>query len=123
MTPDNIAVLVVDDDPETVRIFEFVLQKEGYIAIIAGTVAEALERMHEVRPDVVLLDLMLPHANGVDLLKHIRTTAGYEDMQVIIISAHAIENQHLPTGVQPDAILRKPIRIPALSKAIRAAIA
>ncbi|MEL7237039.1 MAG: response regulator, partial [Chloroflexota bacterium] len=92
------------------------------IAIIAGTVAEAIDRMQDIRPDMILLDLMLPNENGTELLKTIRTTPGYEDIHVIIISAHAIEDQHLPTDIRPDTILRKPIRIPALADAIRDAL-
>jgi len=120
---ENPTVLVVDDDMETAKIFDYFLRKEGYNALLASNVNQAMEHLEHMRPDVILLDLMLPGANGIELLKHLRMTPETANVYVIIISAHAIENQHLPTGVLPDDVLCKPIRIPTLREAISKGLA
>lgn len=119
MSQQKPVVLVVDDDPETVKIFEYFLSRQGYTSYVAHTVNEALARIEEVIPDIVLLDVMLPERNGTDLLKHIRSTPSLANIYVIVISAHVIDERHLPTGIMPDETLQKPIRIPHLEAAIK----
>lgn len=118
MSSNPVTVLIVDDDPETVKIFDYLLQKQGYTSLVATTVDEALAHIERVTPDVVLLDLMLPGRNGTELLKHIRITEGLADVYVIVVSAHVLDEHKLPTGVRPDETLRKPIRIPDLRNAV-----
>lgn len=115
--------LIVDDDTETQKIFELVLQNVGYATTQAYTVDEALEYLEDTTPRLILLDMMLPGKTGLELLKYIRAHADLQHIYVIFISAHAFEAHELGQDAQPNLILRKPIRIPDLKDAVTKALA
>jgi DNA-binding NtrC family response regulator len=79
-------VLIVDDDPETREALAEVAALEGFVTATAGTLAEAREHLAAGRPDVVLIDLMLPDGQGLELM------AEFEDgprPEVVLITGHA----------------------------------
>ncbi|MCC6314080.1 MAG: response regulator transcription factor, partial [Thermomicrobiales bacterium] len=65
-------ILVVDDEPAIVRLVRAELQAAGYAVVVAATGEEALARIEEDRPDLVVLDLMLPGMDGFETLRRIR---------------------------------------------------
>ena len=69
-------VLVVDDDAALAEMLTIVLRNEGFDSRVCATGDEALGLFHEYRPDVVLLDLMLPGKDGIDVCKEIRAESG-----------------------------------------------
>jgi two-component system response regulator MtrA len=69
-------VLVVDDDAALAEMLTIVLRKEGFEPLVCANGDRALEAFHEFRPDVVLLDLMLPGKDGIDVCREIRAEAG-----------------------------------------------
>ncbi len=81
-------ILAVDDNPQDLRYVRDTLTKAGYAPIVTGDPEEALRLMEEERPDLVLLDLMLPGADGIELMGDIQKTA---DVPVIFISAYGRE--------------------------------
>ena len=81
-------ILAVDDNPQDLRYVRDTLTKAGYAPIVTGDPEEALRLMKEERPDLVLLDLMLPDADGIELMGDIQKTA---DVPVIFISAYGRE--------------------------------
>ena len=82
---ERVRVLAVDDDPQDLLYVRDTLLKSGYAPIVTGDPGEALRLMEEERPGLVLLDLMLPGADGIDLMKDILTLA---DVPVIFLSAY-----------------------------------
>jgi CheY-like chemotaxis protein len=116
-------ILVVDDDTETTNIFNLALNKLGYEASVARNVPDAHAYLENNTPDVILLDIMMPGQSGLDLLVQIRETPHLAGIYVIIISAHAYEDNEVPDNIEPDAILRKPIRIPDLRQVLTTALA
>ena len=78
-------VLAVDDDPQALRYVRDVLVQAGYAPLVTGDPQEALRLMDEERPRLVLLDLMLPDADGVELMQAI---LDIDDVPVIFISAY-----------------------------------
>ena len=82
-------VLAVDDDPNDLRYVRDALSAAGYRPVVTGDPEEALRLMEEEQPQVVLLDLMLPDADGVDLMQAILEIA---DVPVIIVSAYGQED-------------------------------
>ena len=81
-------VLAVDDDPQDLRYVRDTLARSGYDPVVTGDPEEALRLVEDERPDLVLLDLMLPGADGIELMKDILDVA---DVPVIFLSAYGRE--------------------------------
>ena len=79
-------VLIIDDNPVITSIYRGKLAAEGLHTEIAGNGEEGLEMLDRCKPDVVLLDLMLPKVNGMDVLKRIRARPEYKTLPVIVFS-------------------------------------
>lgn len=69
-------VLVVDDDPALAEMLTIVLRGEGFDTAVVADGSRALPALRELKPDLVLLDLMLPGMNGIDVCKAIRAESG-----------------------------------------------
>ena len=82
---ERVRVLAVDDDPQALRYVHDALASAGYTPVVTGDPAEALRLVAEEKPDLVLLDLMLPGTDGIELMKDI-LRAG--DVPVIFLSAY-----------------------------------
>ena len=77
-------ILVVDDEKPISDIVKFNLTKEGYEVFTAYDGEEALEKVKEVEPDLILLDLMLPKLDGLEVAREVRKTY---DMPIIMVTA------------------------------------
>jgi adenylate cyclase len=91
------AVLLVDDEPDTVRLVRKILQADGCHVIEAVDGEQALRVYRETRPDLILLDIILPHRDGLDVLREIRRT----DLTTGIIMVSALTSERMTI----DAIL------------------
>ncbi|OAB56694.1 two-component system response regulator [Phormidium willei BDU 130791] len=80
-------VLIAEDEPFIVESLTFLLTKAGYRVASYGEGQAALSAIVEQRPDLVLLDVMLPGINGFDLLRQLRATPGVSDMPVLALTA------------------------------------
>ena len=80
-------VLVVDDEPHIRRVLSSILGSQGFDVITASDGAEGLEAVEAGGVDLVILDLMMPGANGLEILSKIRTIPGQADTPVIILTA------------------------------------
>jgi DNA-binding response OmpR family regulator len=108
-TVDTCRVLVVDDDHDYVDILRVQLERRGFTVMTAGGGAEALERLQQQKPDVVLLDVMMPDVSGFDVLQRIRETPATASLPVILISAKGDEDDMM-AGYQygADYYITKP---------------
>ena len=79
-------IMVVDDDPQVRVTFEFHLLRSGFQVLCAESAEEALSRIHDFQPDVVITDLQMPGMSGIDLLKKVNSVDSNAD--VIIITAY-----------------------------------
>ena len=84
-TKGNVRVLAVDDDPQALRYVRDVLTRAGYAPIATGDPAEVPRLMEEEKPHLVLLDLVLPGTDGIELMNEVRKTA---DVPVIFLSVY-----------------------------------
>lgn len=80
-------ILIVDDEPHIRRLLATRLQTEGYDVEEAGDGEEGLRKLPDFRPDLVLLDLMMPGANGLEVLSLIRADPERGTLPVIILTA------------------------------------
>jgi DNA-binding response OmpR family regulator len=83
----NRKVLVVDDDPSVRKLLNQTLELEGYTVSTASDGEEALEELPTSKPDVVVLDVMMPKLNGLDVLDRIRRNPETSTLPVILLTA------------------------------------
>ncbi|MDD5016928.1 MAG: response regulator transcription factor [Eubacteriales bacterium] len=84
-------VMIVDDEPNILELLEYNLKKEGYEVIRADTGEMAVSLLAQKKPDIVLLDQMLPGLDGLGVLKKIRSADDFNDMPVIMVTAKSEE--------------------------------
>ena len=115
----NFTVLVVDDDPNIRRMIVAALRRDGYDFLEAPNGQEGLDTMRAERPDVVVLDLMMPILSGWDVLRERAADPELRGIPVIIISAN--RDPELATAVSQGicAFLPKPFDIGTLSALVR----
>lgn len=82
-------VLVVDDDENTVRFLSVALEENGYEPIPAFDGDEGYQKVQETKPDLILLDVMMPKKTGFSLFKQLRRQEEYKDIPVIMLTAVA----------------------------------
>lgn len=88
MAPDSKAakILVVEDDVFMVDLLEHELKKTGFEVVVARTGKEGVEKFRESKPDLILLDIILPDLNGLDVLREIRSGEDGVKARVVILS-------------------------------------
>jgi two-component system response regulator MtrA len=113
-------VLVVDDDPALAEMLTIVLRGEGFDTAVVGDGTRALPAVRELRPDVVLLDLMLPGMNGIDVCRAIRTESG---VPIVMLTAKS-DTVDVVLGLESgaDDYVVKPFKPKELIARIRARV-
>ncbi|KMQ59455.1 transcriptional regulator [Chryseobacterium angstadtii] len=114
-------ILIIEDHKDLATNITDYLKKEDYICEVASDAKEALEKIELFEYDCILLDLMLPDGNGLDILKHIKNYA--PESSVIIVSAKNSLDTKL-TGLDDgaDDYITKPFSLPELHSRIKAVL-
>jgi adenylate cyclase len=114
-------ILVVDDVPDNVEILQMRLESQGYEVVTAGDGVEALEKTRELRPDLILLDIMMPKMDGIETVKRLKADASLPFIPVILVTAKA-DGADVVAGLESggDDYLTKPVDHAALSARVRA---
>jgi len=116
-------LLVVDDDKDVVETLQKRLLQEGYAVAVAFDGEEALAKVREDNPDIILLDLMLPKLNGFDVLKEIREKYKDKWRPVIIVSAATdLDTVKKSYNLEADHYLTKPCTMENVLRGIRTMI-
>ena len=111
-------VLVVDDEPSLVEAVGNRLSRDGHVVLTAATAEEAWKRFKEHRPDLIVLDVMLPGRSGFDLSRFIRQQS---KVPILFLSARAQDSDRLKGfEVGGDDYLTKPFNLAELSARVRA---
>jgi two-component system, OmpR family, KDP operon response regulator KdpE len=113
-------ILIVDDEPRIRRIMRTTLAAEGYEVETAKTGEEALDRVREFRPDLVLLDINMPGMGGLAACEAIRAGTGIAIIMLTVRDAEADKVRALDAGA--DDFVTKPFSTPELLARIRAAL-
>ncbi|MBK7291995.1 MAG: response regulator transcription factor [Chitinophagaceae bacterium] len=103
-------ILIADDEPDILEILKFNLDNEGYDVITAKDGDEALEKARRNQPDLVILDVMMPKKNGVEVCQILRSQPAFNETLIIFLTAVNDEGTHikgLETGA--DDYISKPI--------------
>ncbi len=118
-------ILVVDDSPLILRILSTILQKAGYQVVTAQDGEEAIEKVRDVRPALIFLDVMMPKKSGYEVAREIRTQNGMPQPRIIMLTAldHDVDvewarrmgvDEFMPKPFNPSQITQ---RVEALLKA------
>jgi two-component system alkaline phosphatase synthesis response regulator PhoP len=114
-------ILVVEDEPDILQLVKHYLEKEGFIALTAKNGSEALKNVKEDNPDLVVLDLMLPEINGLEVCKRLRSTPATARLPIIMLTAKAEESDTI-VGLElgADDYVTKPFSPNALIARVKA---
>lgn len=113
-------ILVVDDDANTARLVKLYLQKDGHVVTVASDGREALEAAREKKPDLIVLDLMLPRMDGLEVCRRLRQES---DVPIIMLTARTTDADKL-TGLDigADDYVTKPFSPGELAARVRAVL-
>lgn len=105
-------ILIVDDDPQLVQLIGYTLYAEGYQTVVAHSGEEALQLVGRERPDLVILDVMMPGMSGIEVCDVLREDPETTNLPIIILSART-QVPHRIEGLQAgaDEYLTKPISL------------
>jgi DNA-binding response OmpR family regulator len=113
-------ILIIDDEPNIVLSLEFLMKREGFEVAVAGDGEGALRAMAERRPDLVILDIMMPRLNGFEVCQRIRADPSLRDVRVLMLTAKGRETE-MKKGLElgADAYVTKPFSTKELVAEIR----
>src|ERR1043166_1183318 len=114
-------VLVVEDERDVADLLRYNLAKDGYDVIVAASGSEAVKQAHELHPDVVLLDIMVPQLNGWEICRRLKQDAETRAIPVIMVTGRVEEgDKGLGFEVGADDYVTKPFSPRELIARIRA---
>lgn len=102
-------VLIVDDEPSIIVPLQFLMEQNGYETLVAFSGEEAMEAIEEHRPDLVLLDIMLPIIDGFEVCQRIREKPEWSGIRIIMLTAMGSDaNVAKGLALGADAYITKP---------------
>lgn len=113
-------ILIVDDEPNIILSLDFLMKREGFEVVVAGDGERALQAMAEQRPDLVILDVMMPKLNGFEVCQRIRAEPAWRGVPVLMLTAKGHETE-MKKGLAlgADAYVTKPFSTRELVAEIR----
>lgn len=104
-------ILIVDDNPQALRLTALLLQKNGYTVAKAANGRDGFQQALERVPDLILLDVVLPDINGMDLCRKIKSEESLAHSFVVLLSGHMISSEYQAKGLEAgaDGYLARPV--------------
>ncbi len=102
-------ILIVDDEPGVVAAIQFLMEQQGHNVLIAERGEDALDLIYKYRPDLVILDIMLPGISGWEVCEITRLNPDYRDVKIIFLTARG-DKVEIARGLAlgADAYITKP---------------
>lgn len=117
-------IMVVDDDTQTRELVALMLRRQGYEVEEAATGAQAIGTVDTIAPDLILLDMMMPDMNGVEVCKQLRTMEASSSVPIIMFSAKGmIDDKVAGFEAGVNDYLTKPIHPAELAARIKSILA
>jgi len=121
MKAKDITILLVDDEPDILEIISYNLKAEGYKVKTASSGREGVEKAKKVRPDLILLDVMMPEMDGIEACEQIRKTPGLEHTIIAFLTARGEDySQVAGFDVGADDYIAKPVKPKVLTSRLKA---
>ncbi|MFM2059485.1 MAG: hypothetical protein RLY71_3870 [Pseudomonadota bacterium] len=113
-------ILIADDEPNILISLEFLMKREGYQVSLAHDGQEALDAIERERPDLVLLDVMMPRKNGHEVCQAIRADAALNSLRVLMLTAKGRDTEVAKgMALGADAYMTKPFSTKELAQKVR----
>jgi len=123
MTPNKPIILCVDDEPANLKLLEKIFVPRGYEVVTAATGEEALRKVKTMPLDLILMDLMLPGMDGLQVSRKIKANKNAKNIPIIMLTAHTgVESFIKSLTGEVYAHLQKPFETEELVKIVRAAL-
>tara|TARA_B100000989_G_scaffold292469_1_gene268444 strand:- start:3271 stop:3963 length:693 start_codon:yes stop_codon:yes gene_type:complete len=111
MKNKEIKILLVDDEPDILEIIRFNLDKEGYQISMASNGLEAIKIAEKILPQLIILDIMMPHLDGIETCERLRKDQRFQDTIVMFLTARGEEYSHVAAfDVGADDYVTKPVK-------------
>lgn len=121
MKNEDIKILIVDDEPDILEFIEYNLTKEGYQVSMANDGHEAIKMAKKVKPNLIILDIMMPGLDGVEVCRELRSMPEFNDTIIAFLTARSEDySQIAGFEVGGDDYITKPIRPKVLTSRITA---
>ena len=116
----NRRVLIADDEPNIVISLEFLMQREGYAVTVARDGVAALDAIRRERPDLVLLDVMMPGMSGFDVCQAVRADESFAAVKIVMLTAKGRDTDTAKgIALGADAYMTKPFSTKDLAARVR----
>ena len=115
----NGLILYVEDNPDNRTLIRRILMAEGYEIVEAENATIAMEKIKEIKPDLILMDINMPDVDGYTLTARIRTVPGYESVPIVALTANVMRGDReksLEAGC--DGYIQKPVDIDTLPQQV-----
>ena len=113
-------ILIADDEPNILVSLDYLMQREGFEVVLARDGDEAMALLHSARPDLVLLDVMMPGRNGFEVCQALRADETLKHTLVIMLTAKGRDaDMAKGLGVGADVYMTKPFSTRALVQGVR----
>lgn len=117
-------ILVADDEPNILLSLEFLLQREGFEVSIARDGQQALDAVHSVEPDLLVLDVMMPNKTGLEVCQQLRADPATSQIPILMLTAKGRETDMAKgLALGADAYMTKPFSTRELVAKVRALLA
>jgi two-component system, OmpR family, alkaline phosphatase synthesis response regulator PhoP len=87
-----VKILAVDDEPHIIRLVQINLERAGYEVVTASDGRAGLDKVAAERPDLIVMDVMMPHMDGFEALHHLKADPSTRDIPVIMLTAKAMDS-------------------------------
>lgn len=105
-------ILVVDDEEDLLSLLEYNLEQEGYEVLLARDGVEAIEKTREHEPDLIILDIMMPKMDGIEVCERLRKDAHLRTIPIMMLTARSEEEDQVQgLDVGADIYLGKPVSV------------
>jgi DNA-binding response OmpR family regulator len=112
-------IMVVDDDEDFTTLYKQYLRRAGFDAVAENESSKVMEHAYAIKPDLILLDLMMPEPDGFQLCRMLRADPNFQRTPIIIVTALNDEDSKIVAiGAGANAYLTKPFHIDELKRRI-----
>lgn len=119
-------ILIIEDDGELQQLLSIALNQDAYEVHYAFNGKEGYDKILQLQPDLVVLDLMMPVLNGVEVIRLVTSNTLVKDIPIVVMTAHGDRTEMLESSIKAQGVrayLRKPFEIPEFKSTVRRMLA